>query len=319
MTAETNKYEYHNMFLLPNRELAMHGYIRKHSNNTISHDLIPLFVQFYDHAIFWIIKDYDMNIFHECKVNKKMQGPRFSPINGLICSLSVYPQGHNARVTGKATFFLDFHNIAEYIENITITFNFFIDEIKYQCICTKKYNVNCKKNYIFWGYQIPFKNVMECLKTLHISCSLDIIHIEYKELKHFVTVIPPLKDTNFKWRFTDNMLNQLKSDRFYGKHYSDCFYNGCWTLSCKKKNASVLCILGLLKLPFEIKSVTVHYEILACLDEKNFELCGDKCLLYNNDKPSENRTAAKEIFPWKLIHNINELMFSVSIKVIDFE
>eukprot|EP01084_Bolivina_argentea_P134290 236906_1 len=319
---KTNQYESGNMFLFPNRELAMYGYVRQHSNNTISDDIIPLFLQFYHHSILWTIKDYDMDIFYECRHEEIMQGPRFSPINGLICSLTIYPQGHKTAFVEQSTFFLEFHNIATYIQNITIAFNFFIYELKYQCICTKKYNVNCQQKYIFWGDQIPFEKAIEGLKSLHISCSIDIIHIEYtpfSELKHFITWIPPLKDTNFKWKFTDNMVNEFKNDTFCGKYYSDYFQNSCWVLSCRKKNTSMLCTLTLLKLPFEIESVNIHYEITTYFDGKKFRLVGNKCFLYSNDKPSDNCTAAKEIFPCELINNIDELIFFVSIKVISVQ
>eukprot|EP01084_Bolivina_argentea_P277787 474394_1 len=319
----------HNLCLSQNRDLLIFGYINQCSFCLNIHsDIIKLIYSFFDYGVIWEIKDKQMTKFRRCKNGDELFGPTFKLINGWTFQLICAPNGWFSKQDGYFGCCVKNKICPKYIKNIILEWTFVVHEINYEYKRTARYNNDGKHGYFTCGFNersISFDQLKE-KSSLHISCNMDIFYAEFTNETSirsiFCNKIPISfisgDEYELCWNFSKELLNTLKNNKYCHPLNKD-FYNKCWRVSVHpfgsdKKNVAI--ILNLLKLPPNVKEISICYQLCAHCDGISYVVEGGT-KLFSLEKPTDDKRASwgRNVFSRSLLKSIKTLEVIVNINV----
>eukprot|EP01083_Nonionella_stella_P299816 1020346_1 len=259
------------------RDLVWIGFIRQQlhdiQRDMIPTDIIRLIHQFGEYHIHWTIENDKMHKLLSCGYQDIMIGPQVEAYDGISYQLTLCPQDGGGELSrayqliqdiSYIVCYLEMKHIPWYIKTITFTFQLYCSELQHDYRRTVFYDTtvadNVKCNAWSWGKQLIPSDCILNYTSLHIECSVDIIHVQYKP-----NLKPPKQNlsgyylstylsNNLTWNISDELLNKFKRSPIDRTYFADCLSNSCWMISCepRKKEGNdtfVYVALQLMKLP----------------------------------------------------------------------
>ena len=288
LTIPADDYPYRSPSIHINKHLLTFGYIRQHSmeHTFIPTDILSLIFKFYDNSILCPLIDEQMQQFKDEK--HEIILPKINLMKGMIFELLMYPQGYHE--SGYTEMILHMIEFPDNIQYILVRFSLYFMEIDH-----KRTIMTCLEKGVqeFIDCDLAEIAYWKEFDAMHIECCMDIIQIKYKdnvkeqmgEIEHF-EMDPRVEDVRYVWNIEEDLLKKFRTFKELQFH-SDYFGNGCFLMNCvpnqwieSKDENEIAFVIHLLKLPQNVKSVTVSARIIGYVDNmryvtslNRFEMC----------------------------------------------
>ena len=240
----------------------------------MDHSILELMLRFLDLSCRWKIGGDELKQFLSAKTGEAMAGPSFR-MKEIEFTLYLTPNGLNESEEGFVQFLAAPSFCSSEIESVTLWYSLYCRQSESEWSNTTTFNSednDCESednDCASWPvHTLPLRALLE-EERLEFLCFVDILSIDYLDPKpsFFGANTEMNRYAKFQWNIYDELLDEFRYC-VWGRYFIENI-NANWMLECapngqcSEDEGNVNVLLSLLRLPNQIKAVTVHM-ILEC-------------------------------------------------------